>query len=90
MAGGWLGGVVVFDVFDFRDGCFFDGFDHVEDIEVLPVLIGGFEDVGGQGAGVQTRVAGGGWCNVIANLEIVLHLVAWRCILVGRWGFGSC
>jgi hypothetical protein len=39
---------------------------------------------------VQTRVAGGGWCNVIANLEIVLHLVAWRCILVGRWGFGSC
>src|ERR1039458_7642302 len=63
-------------LFDFRDGCLFDGVDHVEKLKVFLVIVAGFEDVRGHGAGAQPRLAGGGGGNVIAILRIMLHLVA--------------
>ena len=75
--------------FDFRDGYFLDGVKHVAKVEVFPFIIAPFEDVRGHGAGAQPLLAGGGGgCNVIANLRIMLHGVARRHI-GGRWGFGS-
>ena len=47
-------------LFDFRDGCLFDGVDHFEKLKVFLVIVAGFEDVRGHGAGAQPRLAGGG------------------------------
>src|ERR1017187_7081817 len=44
-------------LFDFRDGCLFDGVDHVEKLKVFLVIVAGFEDVRGHGAGAQPRLA---------------------------------
>src|ERR1019366_6718806 len=66
-------------LFDFRDGCLFDGIDHVEKVKVFLVIVAGFEDGRGHGAGAQPLLGGGGgWhgCNVVAILRIMLHPVA--------------
>src|ERR1039458_9088821 len=76
-------------LFDFRDGCLFDGVDHVEKLKVFLVIVAGFEDVRGHGAGAQPRLAGGRGGDVIAILRIMLHLVAGGYIGGGGGGGGS-
>jgi len=60
-------------VFHPQHGCLFEGLDLIEQIEVVLVIVAGFEDFRGNRAGGQPLPAGGGGCNVIAVFKILLR-----------------
>src|ERR1017187_8551647 len=72
-------------LFDFRDGCLFDGVDHVEKLKVFLVIVAGFEDVRGHGAGAQPRLAGGG--GGTGNLNEIWEILVG--VGGGGWGGGG-